>query len=113
MGQRPPDEADAPKLVERAADFGLEEHDDADQDRRRGVAEDPGQQPEVEQVRQQADQREEQHAEHQLDRLRAPNEQEQSVEEEGHQADIDDIEDMAPDIPALEEDQDVAQDDVH
>ena len=70
-------------------------------------------QPEIEQVCQQADQGEQEHPEHQLDRLSPPDEQKQPVKEERDQADVDQIEDMAPDVPALEEHQDVAQDDVH
>src|SRR5256884_3918596 len=110
---RPSDEADPAKLVEGAADLRLEEDDDADQDGRGGIAEDPREQPQVEQVRQQADQGQQQNAEHQLDGLGSPNQEEQAVEEERHQGDVDEIEDMSPDVPALEEHQDVAQDHVH
>ena len=113
MRQRPANEADAAELVERPADLGLEEHDDADQDRGRGVAEDPGQQAQVEQVGEQANQGQQQHAEHQLNRLRAADQQKHPVEEEGHQADVDQVEDMAPDVSALEKHQDVAENDVH
>ena len=74
---------------------------------------DLSQQAEVQQVRQQADQGEEEHPEHQLDRLGTPNQQEQPVEEERHQADVDHVEDVPPDVPALEEDEDIAEDDVH
>src|SRR6202022_2909029 len=100
---RPADEADAAELVEGSADLRLEEHDDADQDRRGGVTENPGEQMQIEEVRQQADQREQEHPEHQLDRLGPSNEQEQPGEEERDQADVDQIEDMTPDVPALEE----------
>ena len=67
----------------------------------------------IEQVCQQADQREQEHPEHQLHSLGAPDQQEEPVEEEGHEADVDQIEDVTPDVPALEEHQDVAQDHVH
>ena len=113
VGHRPSDEADPAELVEGAADLRLEEDDDADQDGRGGIAEDPREQPQVEQVRQQADQGQQQNAEHQLDGLGPPNQEEQAVEEERHQGDVDEIEDMAPDVPALEKHQDVAQDHVH
>ena len=73
MRHRPSDEADPAELVEGATDLRLEEHDDADQDGGGGIAEDPREQPQVEQVRQQADQGQQEHPEHELDRLGAPN----------------------------------------
>ena len=67
----------------------------------------------LQQVRQQTDHGEQKHPEHQLHGLGTPDEQEEPIQKEGHQADIDQIEDMAPDGAALEEHENVAQDDVH
>src|SRR2546421_131560 len=113
MRQRPTDEAHPAELVQRAPELWLKEHDDADQDRRRRVAKDPREQVQVEKVREQPDQRQQQDTKHQLDRLGTPNQQENPVDQEGDDADVHEIADVSPDVPALQEYQDVAQDDVH
>jgi len=100
-------------LVEGTPDLGLEEHDDADQDRRRRIAEDPGQQPQVEQGGEEPDQAEEQDADHQLHRLGAADQQEHPVEEDRNETDVDQVEGVPPDVPTGQEDQDVPEHDVH
>ena len=103
------DGAEPADLVERAAQLRLEQDDRRDDDRLRAVAEDELEEAEVEQLRGPADDEDDAESEEQLHRLRAPDQLQQLIEQEG---DHEHVERVAP-AEALQEEVRVAQQVAH
>ena len=101
--------AEPADLVEGAAQLRLEQDDRGDHDRLGAVVEDELEQAEVQQLRRPADREDDPETEQQLHRLRAPDQLQELVEQEG---DHQDVEAVAP-AQALEEEVRVAQQVAH
>ena len=104
--------ADGPEpadLVEGAAELRLEQDDRRDHDRLGAVVEDELEEAQMQELRRPADREDDREAEEQLHRLRAPDQLEELIEQEGDHEDVETV----PPAQALEEEVRVAQEVAH
>src|SRR6202022_1251303 len=90
--ERPSDVTEAAQLVQRPTQLGLKHDDDRDDDEKCRVLEQPRQQHQVELGGHDADHSEQDQADEDLNALRASQEAEQLIKDDGHPPHVDDLE---------------------